>query len=747
MFIEYYETGLVPIPIMPQTKRPVKDAHGFNEWAHRGIPRPKVEFFDEHYNISKGFGIGIVCGSASNIVVVDIDTDAYDVMHACPPSPLRRRGQKGEARFFQFNPDLHNCNFSRKDAKGNREGVDILVEKKYIIVPPSIHPETKRPYVWLTPDDLMSIDINDLPVLTPEQVDEIGLLFGRGESTISSENVDLKGVHHSPDGKRCPHGSYMRVKTLAQALISKRTPIENAVQELLKYDETHHQPIGYFSDKRRAADFGADPYSNALRLYANLLKSTNQLRLNKGLSAELPEVHIEVDVSALLADTKENEKIKLKSNFKAYPKPRGAMLEFVKYCEIMGKGRQDAIGLGGALVMMGALASNRFQSKVRGLPVWPNLYVLNLGYSSFGKDVCQRLLDDLFSETQIVGSANYRSGTSMVQDLPIQQERVDIIDECSWLLKAMNQGDNYQSEMVELLSILFSRSSSRFNGIASAASGSRFGACWNPSVNILASTTPMGFRESVNQAMASKGLMPRFIAFFQKEIGHYKGASDISAAEGVKKKLQKWVDSMFAMEKPMHPDFQMQTNYLAKHQTKSSQDLDMGVRYDPRLIPLTKEAHAAWLQYEKKNHYLSAREPDGFESAFYGRFAELAAKVALLDTLGQSKDEINLDSLNWSIELIETCWHNVRPLYELSTAENLLEANHIRLLNIITEAGGIIQQTKLTLKTQWLSSNQRDDIIKTLLESERIQCVVPKDEGKRGPKKKYFQLINVNVKS
>jgi len=342
MYLKYFESGFVPVPIRPGTKMPA--VSGFNKWATEGIGRADVGEFEEKFPLSRGYGIGIVLGSSSGLCCVDIDTDDDKIMRACPPSPVRRRGKKGEARFFKWNETLQNRAFLGEGIGG----VDILVDRKYIIVPPSIHPETKKNYFWTSVDDLLSIDRDDLPELTLDDVDKIGELYGASENN-SISGVDLEGNYTSPDSKRAPHGSHNRLKTLACGLVSECESLESAVKKLLTYDECHHTPIGYFDDRRSGSDFGADRYSNAARFYSCLLKSVNENRIKKGLSIQVP-VLTEIDVSEIKPADKPV------SQFIAYPKPRGLMLEFATYCELNSNGRQDALGLGGSLILMaGAL--------------------------------------------------------------------------------------------------------------------------------------------------------------------------------------------------------------------------------------------------------------------------------------------------------------------------------------------------------------------------------------------------------
>jgi len=715
VYLKYYEAGYVPIPIVPNSKKPA--IKGWNEWADNGIPRSEVEKFEEKFPIAKGYGIGIVCGRASNLVVLDIDTNDPTILQSCPASPVRRRGKTGEARFFQFNPELCNRSFTAKNKDGVKVGgIDILVDRKYIIVPPSIHPDTGKPFFWLSSEDLFDLSAGELPHFTAENTDHCGQLMGH-DNVTEFGNVELKGNYESPDNKRSPHGSYLRLKALACGLVAECSTIDVAVAKLLGYDGSHHGSIGYFTDARSHADFGADPFSNAARFYANILKSVNQTRIRKGLQPQVPdsEPRVEIDISQL------ESALPVSKDFVRYPEPRGLMQEFVAYCELMGKGRQDALALGGGLALMGALCSNRFRSEIRGLWVSPNIYVLNLGHSGFGKDVSQRLLDDLLSDTTMVGSANYRSGSAIVQDLPKQQSRIDIIDECSLLLKAMNSDNVYQKEMVEILSLLFSRASSKFNGISSVNHGARHGAVWNPHLSILGSTTPAGFRESVNAAMASKGLMPRFITFYQKEVGRWKEKCDLGEARATRERLVQGVASVLSIDQRTHPQFSPKTNYLAGRQGAGHKDLDQGVRYDPIMVPFSAEAEALYLDYEKQIHTRSAKDPEAFESPFYGRFAELAAKVALLDAISLGRNTIEADGFEWSRDLLAVCWKNVKALYEFTSAENKLEQHHLRMVRLISDAGKPVSKAYITRRTQFMTRKLRDEVLANLSESGKIK--------------------------
>ena len=735
MFVRYYEAGFNVIPTRPNSKAPL--IAGFDKYSTQRIDRSLIDDWETRYTLEKGFGVAIVCGPISNVVVLDIDSDDPALLNSCPISPVQRRGKKGEARFFKYSPDLVNRNLLRKDLTGKKiDGIDLLVERKILLLPPSIHPDTKKPYFWLTPDSLETIKADDLPVLTPLEFTEVEVAFGGGGLDVAK----LTGQFHSPDGKRAPHGSQGRLRTFACGLIADNMALGEAVNRLLSYDQDHHKEVPYFSDPRSISDGGADPYSNAARFYCNVLKSVNTERLKKNQPPQIPDETkaIEIDVSDLKPKNNQHK-------FIPYPRPRGLMGDFLDHCEILGKGRQDALGVGGALTLMAGLSSNRYRSRVsKGYIVTPNLYILNLGYSSFGKGVAQRLLDDLLIDTGLIGSANYKSGSSIVQDLPKQQERVDLIDECSWLLKSLTKGESYQAEMVEILSLLFDRAATRFHGIASVGHGARHGAVWNPHVTLLGSTTPTGFKESVNSAMASKGLMPRFLTFFQKEIGKYKRSTDRVKVEELFTRMRQGVKHHTSIEKCINPKFKPPKNLVAKYQDSKNRDISQGIRYAPTMIPFTPEADTLYEAYDERMHYKSAANPEAFDSAFFGRFAELAAKCALLDAISLGRSHIEADSIDWAILLVEIQWKNVQPLYQLATAGSFLERDMLKVLEVIKD-NDPIKKNDLTRKVQWCNRKHREELVAQLIEVGKIEELMIKDKNSRKAGTYYQVKRGVNA--
>lgn len=727
MFTKYLELGLSLIPLVPRGKNPLIES-----WSEFSSRLPSLEEAERWDHLpSKNFGM--VCGPASNLIGLDIDTDEKFILDNCPKSPLVKRGKKGETRFFQYNPEI-----SSQRLGGKQSGIDILSTGRQTVIPPSIHPETKKPYVWLTKDTFENFEFKDLPYLSLNDLERMRALF-TDKTDTAPHSSGLSGIFENKDPEReSPTGSQDRLKTLASALVHQGFTLDQAVEELLKYDEQHHKPTGYFKELGRHSDGRADPYSNAARFYTSILRSVNEKKIRSGEAPSIPKP-IKIEILGENLPTKPDAS--MKAIIKPYPETRGIMYSFQQACGLKSNAAQEALSLGGALSFVSVLAANRFASRIGMYTVTPNIFVLNLGYSSFGKEISQHLIDDLLAETNLIGAFNYRSGTSIVQDLPKQQERIDLIDEASSLLKAMTAKEIYQREMAEILSSLFSKAGSVFNGLSSAGKGARFGACWNPHISILASTTPEGFRESVSSGLQAKGLMPRFLTFFQKELGdfQYHGQESMKEIMGFERNLQDFVDWMTSQPKLLHPNFSSETNLLAKNQGSRNEDLTMGYRYAPTQIPFTEASEKFYIKFIRHYRGLCKKDPESFESAFYGRFGELACKVALLDSISIQSSCIELSSIEWACALVETQWENSRHFYEASSARTPIDEAIIRIRAIVKESGQI-SKSDLTRLTQRLDKRLRSDAIELLCETSQIERVEIKVTQNSPKSMTYFRF-------
>lgn len=166
----FYAAGVPVIPLHYHDKRPV-----LSDWSkfHDHLPNPdlQAQWIANYANCN----MGVVLGAQSRLAVIDIDTKDEDLeklilscLHNATggiPSPWQRRGSKGVVLAYRYNGVP---TFRIKDIAGNTL-VEYLSSRTQVVLPPSIHPDTGKPYVENVP--LLSV-LDQLPELD-QQIEQL----------------------------------------------------------------------------------------------------------------------------------------------------------------------------------------------------------------------------------------------------------------------------------------------------------------------------------------------------------------------------------------------------------------------------------------------------------------------------------------------------------------------------------------------------------------------------------------------
>ncbi len=138
---QYWQRGLSVIPLYKREKRPIPN--GWSQW-HDHLPSEEQR--SEWLHSFPDANIGLVLGKQSNVVAFDIDTIdpviTKKLVDLLPVSPWKRVGKKGMVLAYRWSGLK---TFRVKSAAG--ESIcEMLSDKTQVVLPPSIHPETKMPY-------------------------------------------------------------------------------------------------------------------------------------------------------------------------------------------------------------------------------------------------------------------------------------------------------------------------------------------------------------------------------------------------------------------------------------------------------------------------------------------------------------------------------------------------------------------------------------------------------------------------
>jgi hypothetical protein len=185
--ISLLDMGYSPIPLYPASKHPLVKA-----WQLRREKAYSIGTVARFALHSSPLGLA-VAGGYGMLVPIDIDTDDADVMAALgrvlPRPNVAKKGRRGFVAFYRAEGELlpgrdfmvprlgkdgKPQSLIPKDGAPGKPLVSILTTRKTVL-PPSIHPDTGKPYRWLTGSrTLFNVPAADLVPLTAQHVAAMG---------------------------------------------------------------------------------------------------------------------------------------------------------------------------------------------------------------------------------------------------------------------------------------------------------------------------------------------------------------------------------------------------------------------------------------------------------------------------------------------------------------------------------------------------------------------------------------------
>jgi hypothetical protein len=180
--LSYAERGFSPLPIGPNSKVPGFRTGHLHKWEQFCDVAADARQIASWGRCEPEAGIGLACGF-NDLVAVDVDNvkacgavrEVFGGIH--PPT---KRGRKGATAFFCSKGVSIRARKFREKPFENSAGkivrptlVEILAHGNQTVIPPSIHPETGKPYAWIhgSPEEVLSP--RDLPVITPRHVEQL----------------------------------------------------------------------------------------------------------------------------------------------------------------------------------------------------------------------------------------------------------------------------------------------------------------------------------------------------------------------------------------------------------------------------------------------------------------------------------------------------------------------------------------------------------------------------------------------
>ncbi|MFN9972691.1 MAG: bifunctional DNA primase/polymerase [Phycisphaerae bacterium] len=206
------------------------------------VEDPLNDFAESVWN--KATGVGLILGERTGVICLDIDIEDSEseirkkILSMLPPIMSGKSGnpKRPPSRFFRYNGET-NRKFRNID-------VELLCTGNQTVLPPSIHPDTKKPYVWVG-SPLSEIEIDDLPYLPEGFLDFLENLndLNREETKNGAHTPGDTDTSKAPG--RCRHGSHNKLSALGVALVHQKYDFERLVKRLLAEDKKYNHGSDY----------------------------------------------------------------------------------------------------------------------------------------------------------------------------------------------------------------------------------------------------------------------------------------------------------------------------------------------------------------------------------------------------------------------------------------------------------------------------------------------------------------------
>ncbi|HWE98847.1 MAG TPA: bifunctional DNA primase/polymerase [Caulobacteraceae bacterium] len=755
---ELIALGYHPLPIMPKEKRPGEFRsgawRGMGQWQRfrdRAPTQFELKLWMSNFPASN---IGVVLGSpvAPGLYLIGIDVDAPDfddaetIVRSLPRTPMRKKGAKGETRFYLADKSITSKPYNR--ASDRIRLVDVLTgfDTRQTVVPPSIHPDTGAPYIWLDGP----VAAVDLPIFTADHLTELeetletlgwnpaaekethGLKVARAAPEAVDEDdffaetkraalanldawvpqLDLYGLTRSGD-------RYRSVASFRPSLAGK--PLEKRNLHLAIH------PAGI-------KDWGTDQGYSAIDLVMAVrgveqAEATSWLRDRLGLNESavvialqprLTTGGVEHDADGVVIEA---EPVHQGHPFEELPdvltRVPGLVGEIVDWIVGTAPRPQRGLSLGAALTILGTAAGRKYATPTRS---GTHLYVLALAPTGAGKDHPQEMAIKIMTDggmERLLGGQQFMSFSAVINRVVRQPLTLCVQDEFGgFLARVFAKGSSgHEKAISDALRTMWGKAFKTYISPEYAHSHSEV--IHGPALSIYGSSTPEEFYRALNGEAISNGFLNRFML--------------IASNAKVRRVTPK-------LDVETVPDRIL--TYLARvHQpinTLAAATMGNGRPGAPAVI-------VPWFDERAQRIYddLAEALDDRTEHReYYMRTAEMAQRLATIRAIGLSADApaITTEDMVWGRDL--AMWSTRTMVAQVSDymADNPHEAEAKRVLRKIRELGRVSKRDLLRALGTKMKGRDLDDILKSHLDAELIAMGQTTPPSGGTPTKWYWPL-------
>lgn len=744
------DQGWHAIPCRPGSKRPGVFIggywHGMTAWNEYCDRLPTD---DEVEQWAKWPAAGVCVALDHHVKVVDIDTDDEDIREALaaviPDSPVKKRGLKGYSAFFRGSPDIISRAFSISVFGRQERIVDLLAYGKQTVCPPTVHPDTDEPYLWLD-EPLEHYSVDQLPMLDDDIAEKIeGVLsrFGyappiqhkyvavEASDTIWREINDLALANldmwvpdlNLPMTKRSNDGRY---RAVAEWRGVENPNLSFSSKGITDWGngETHTPINAVMLAFTASLDVATDWLKGKLNYKDTQIPDFSKM-VENGLKKHLPKE----DIAQKLSVMEPSE-----------PKPLSAANQNNQHYNPFTP--QEADGVLGAIAQwaydtsrrpvpeFSILAAVGFLSVLFGRrAVGPtgaglNMYLVGIAGPGFGKEHPLKAVQTLAVDMQmpfLIGPGEVTSGSAI--EKVVRRRPVFLMpwDELGVVLQSVNgRGSSSWAQTIrKVLLEIFSKSTSMWSGKehADPEKDSSAEPVFSPTVSLMGMSTPTTFYKGITEESLTDGFVARLVVTEPTVRPERHSAPPILVTPV----------SLLTAIKKCRDDFPKAGGELSQAAWRMATQR-------PALYTVpweTAEAEKRWTDIE--DWQIAEIEDNGASEGIVGRTAEQTIKLATIRAISRnpSSPSVSVKDVDWGHAIVQASLTSInRGVEEYMAGSQFEELCKAILSALRASKDKSLPQSQLVRKRGVSKADDRmvEQAIKRLVLSGEIEQ--PKIDGK-----------------
>ena len=726
------DLGYHPMPCMPGAKIPGSwngaDWKPMPQWATWCEKLPP-EFLHAKWQDWPDAGI---CLAHGLVVGLDIDTDRKDVsdaaLAAIGHSPCRRRGAKGWMGYYRVGQaaEGHSARLRWYDKDGNI-CVELLLHGTQSVLPPTIHPGTKQPYVWLTEDTLWDVDPSDLPELPPDAVVRLDAAFDmlgltrKAPRKVRDQEYERPAINGHDLEK--PFGRSLNDRAMEPEALDRWWPALDMPKSRCRGRPGAWEAVPFWrvSNSGRAVqdrnpnlrvvpsgivDFGADrsytpadvvmaardcSFQAAAEWLSQFIRAEDGVDLTGITAPECQEDPPQEQVTfdrwtpvPVFFGTRSRSIVKPVAlptdaewldQVPKEPKPfpiqdfgicEGLLGEMAAHIDAASATSTEAGAIAVALPTLGAIMGRAYATPTN---LRTNIYTVAIGKSGSGKTSLvspAKELMQLSMMDHVIGTDRIKSGSGLIQMLTADPKRICYLDEFGHILQQLGSpgAGIHSREIITEFTALYSAANSLFTGTAYATREPSPIDC--PHLCLFGMATPEQFWRAFGSSSLEDGSVARYLVFPLGDTApkEMNGSAAQSVADAIKDVSRITLDRV--------------TGNMGRVEIKVAPLDD----YAERARQALKDKEVAFAEYAEQNAVRGA-------PAILRRVTENALKIALVSAAGRNPSYPEIDGRDMDIGHALAWWSATTMIANIASyiADNQTERDVNDVERFIVEGG------------------------------------------------------------